>query len=142
MQKFILTIITLAVFSTAQAKPAFNGQDFTGVYDCVGEDAHEGKYKGVVTLTLNPAHSSGQLGSYSFKLEAENFGVYLGEAAADGNKMAIHFALNQPNSKDHGTGIATFNTHADGRVGFHKFYYEREYKGGNHGTEDCVKRGS
>ncbi len=140
MKKIIGLILALFITSAAHAKAEFTGQDFSGVYDCVGEDAHEGKYKGVVTLTLNPAQSVGQFGAYAFKLEAENFGVYPGEAVAEGNKMAIHFGLNQPNSKDHGTGIATFTTHADGKIGFHKFYYEREYKGGNHGTEDCVKR--
>lgn len=140
MKKIIGLILALSITQAAQAKAAFTGQDFSGVYDCVGEDAHEGKYKGVVTLVLNSSQSVGQFGAYTFRLEVENFGVYIGEAAADGNKMAIHFGLNQSGTKDHGTGIATFNTHADGKVGFHKFYYEREYKGGNHGTEDCLKR--
>ena len=27
-----------------------------------------------------------------------------------------------------------------GKLAFHKFYYEPEFKGGNNGVEDCVKR--
>ncbi len=140
MRKLILLLIALATPLTLHAKPVLSGQDFSGIYDCTGNDAHEGKYKGVVTLNLNAAHSVGAFASYTFKLEVENFGVYIGEAVAEGNKMAIHFGLNQANSKDHGTGMATFTTQPDGKISFHKFYYEREYKGGNHGTEDCVKR--
>ena len=140
MKKQLLIIAALTATNHAQAKPVFTGQDLSGVYDCTGEDAHEGKYKGTVTMTLKPEQSTGNYGAYLFKLEAQGFGVYLGEAAADGDKVAIHFALNQPNSKDAGTGIATFKKTAQGKQSFHKFYYEREYKGGNYGFEDCVQR--
>lgn len=140
MKKLIWIILALTITGYAQAKPAFTGQDLTGVYDCTGEDAREGKYKGTVTMTLKPEQSTGQYGAYHFKLEAQGFGTYLGEAAADGDKVAIHFALNEPNSKDAGTGIATFKKNTQGKQTFHKFYYEREYKGGNYGFEDCVQR--
>jgi hypothetical protein len=140
MKKIILIIAALTFNGYAQAKPSFTGQDFSGVYDCTGEDAHEGHYKGTVTLTLKPEQSTAYYGAYFFKLEAQGFGVYPGEAAADGDKMAIHFALNQPDTKDAGTGIASFKKNAQGKYTFHKFYYESGYKGGNHGFEDCVQR--
>lgn len=140
MKKLIWIIAALTVTGYAQAKPAFTGQDYSGVYDCTGDDAKEGKYKGTVTLTLKPEQSTGQYGAYYFKLEAQGFGVYRGEAAADGDKMAIHFALNQPNTNDVGTGIATFTKNGQGKHTFHKFYYESAYKGGNYGFEDCVQR--
>lgn len=140
MKKLIWIIAALTVTGYAQAKSAFTGQDYSGVYDCSGEDAKEGKYKGTVTLTLKPEQSTGQYGAYYFKLEAQGFGVYPGEAAADSDKMAIHFALNEPNTKDAGTGIATFKKNSQGKHTFHKFYYESAYKGGNYGFEDCVQR--
>ena len=141
MNKLLAITVALLVSGVAQAKPpAFTGQDYSGVYACTGNDAHEGKYTGTVTLTLNKTQSTGQYGAYDFKLEVPGFGVYPGEAAAEGDKLAIHFALNQPGSQDHGTGIATIAKDKQGRLGFRKYYYEPEYKGGNYGTEDCVKK--
>jgi len=140
MKKLASIVAALMFTGVAQAKPAFTGQDFSGIYDCIGDDAHEGKYQGTVTMTLNREQSLGQYGAYAFKLETPDFGVYLGEAAADGNKVAMHFALDEANTLDHGTGIATIKKNKQGRLSFRKFYYEPEYKGGNYGMEDCVKR--
>jgi hypothetical protein len=140
MKKLIWIIAALTVFSHAQARTLYTGQDLSGVYDCTGEDAKEGNYKGVVTMILIPEQSSGKFAAYKFKLEVEGFGLYLGEAVAEGDKAAMHFALNEPNSKDSGIGIATFKKNAQGKRTFHKFYYEQEYRGGNHGFEDCVER--
>ena len=140
MKRWILMAVVMLLAGAVQAKPGFTGQDFSGVYDCTGDDAHEGKYKGTVTLTLNRNQSVGQYGAYDFKLEVPDFGVYLGEAAADGHNMALHFALTDQKTRDYGTGIATVRMNKQGRLSFRKFYYEPEYKGGNHGTEDCVRR--
>ena len=140
MKKLIWIILAFIVTHYAHAKPAFTGQNYSGVYDCTGEDAKEGKYKGTVTLTLKQEQSTGQYGAYFFKLDAQGFGTYPGEAAADGDKMAIHFALKESNTKDAGTGIATFKKNAQSKYTFHKFYYESAYKGGNYGFEDCVQR--
>lgn len=135
-----LAIVGILLAGVVQAKPAFTGKDYSGIYDCTGDDSHEGKYTGKVTMTLNKAQSTGQYGAYDFKLEVPGFGVYPGEAAAEGDKLAIHFALNQPNSQDHGTGIATIKKNAQGKWSFRKYYYEPEYKGGNYGTEECVQK--
>jgi len=129
-----------AVFA-APARPApFSGPDFSGVYDCSGLDSQEGPYTGTVTLVLVPAQSTGRYGAYSFKLEVPGYGTYLGQAAARGTEMGIHFALTDPSSKDYGTGTAAFKKNKAGRWTFHKFYFELEFKGGNHGSEDCVQR--
>jgi hypothetical protein len=140
MKKFAFFAAALAASLSAQAQPAFTGTDYSGVYDCTGNDAHEGKYTGTVTLTLNKSQSTGKYGAYDFKLEVPGFGVYPGEAAAEGDKLAIHFGLNQPDSQDHGTGIATIKKNKQGKFAFTKYYYEPEYKGGNYGTEACVKK--
>jgi len=140
MERWILIAAVMLMTGAAEAKPGFTGQDFSGVYDCTGDDAHEGKYQGTVTLTLNRNQSVGQHGAYDFRLEVPDFGVYLGEAAADGHNMAMHFALTDQKTKDYGTGIATIKKNKQGRLSFRKFYYEPEYKGGNYGTEDCVRR--
>lgn len=139
-QIFLIGTVVMALAGMAQATPAFTGTDYSGVYACIGNDAHEGKYTGTVTLTLNKAQSSGRYGAYDFKLEVPGFGIYPGEAAADGDKLALHFALNQPGSQDHGTGIATIRKNKQGKLAFRKYYYEPEYKGGNYGTEECVKQ--
>lgn len=131
--------IALLLPLLAQASP-FTGTDVSGVYDCKGMDSHEGPYDGVVTITLNPSQSTGEYGSYAFKLEVPGYGVYLGHAATRGKHAAMHFALTDPATHDFGTGIAEFSTNSEGKLTFHKFYYEPEFKGGNYGTEDCVQR--
>lgn len=134
-----LALLFLTTSTLAQAAP-FTGQDFSGVYQCTGDDAHEGKYTGKVTMTLKPEHSRGQYASYDFKLEVSGYGTYLGHAAANANNVAMHFALQDQSTKDYGTGIATVKKNKQGKWSFHKFYFEPEFKGGNTGVEDCVKQ--
>ncbi|GAB4058327.1 hypothetical protein [Uliginosibacterium sediminicola] len=114
--------------------------DYSGVYDCKGLDAHEGPYDGIVTLERVPAHSKAGFDAYLFTLEVPGFGRYPGEAVAQGKTLAIHFALDQPGSDDHGTGLAHIQRDAKGRWQFKKFYFEPAYKGGNTGTETCTWR--
>ena len=119
---------------------AFTGRDYSGVYACTGNDAHEGKYTGTVTMTLDRAQSTGRYGAYRFKLEVPGFGAYLGQAVAEGDRLAIYFALADTYTEDYGTGIATIRKGKNGKFSFNKFYYEPEYKGGNNGTETCVQQ--
>lgn len=138
MKKLALIATTLLFTGLTQAEPTFTGQDYSGVYECTGNDAHEGKYRGTVTMTLDRKQSVGRHGAYRFKLEVPGFGAYHGQAVAEGERVAMYFALQDPATRDYGTGLATIRKDRHGRLGFHKFYYEPEYKGGNHGTEDCV----
>ena len=120
--------------------------DLSGVYDCRGEDAHEGEYIGTVTMKLRKEHSKGADGSYDFQLEVPDYGIYKGHAAAHGMHAAMHFALPAENreyggkTQDFGTGIAEFKRGANGRLMFRKFYFEPAFKGGNTGVEECVRR--
>jgi len=132
-------ILLFTLSMAAQAAP-FTAQDYSGVYECTGDDAHEGKYTGKVTLKLIPGHSRGQYASYDFKLEVPGYGTYLGHAAGNGNHLAMHFALTDQKTRDYGTGIAEMKKNKDGKLNFHKFYYEPEFKGGNTGLEDCIKQ--
>lgn len=140
--KRILLLVFLLVASGAQAKPL----DFSGKYDCTGDDAHEGKYSGVVTMQIKPEHSKADYASYDFQLEVPGYGFYTGHAAANGAHVAMHFALPKENgqyggkSKDYGTGIAKMRKNKQGKWTFHKFYFEPEFKGGNTGLEDCTQR--
>lgn len=140
MQKMCVLMLSLAVCGVAQANPAFNGQDYSGVYACTGDDAHEGKYTGTVTMDIKPEHSHGRYASYDFKLEVPGFGSYPGYAAGNGNHLAMHFALTDQSTKDYGVGEAVFKKNKQGKWSFHKFYFEPEFKGGNTGIEDCVKQ--
>jgi len=128
----------------AQASPAkpapYTGPDYSGSYQCTGKDAADGGFTGKITLTLNRKQSSGAYGAYDFRLEAPPFGVYLGEAAAQGRQMAMRFANTDPKDKDYGTGIASFSKGKGGKWRFSSYYYEPEYKGGNYGTETCVRQ--
>lgn len=140
MHKLIISLCLLAIAPIANAKPAFTGQDFSGVYDCTGDDSHEGKYTGTVTMELVRSQSLNNYGAYKFKLEVSNYGTYLGQAAAHGTNVAMHFALTDQSTKDYGTGIASFKKNKAGKWSFSKFYYEPDFKGGNYGTEECAQR--
>lgn len=125
----------------AAAKPVpYSGPDYSGTYQCTGKDAADGDFSGKIILTLNRKQSSGPYGAYDFRLEAPPFGVYLGEAAAQGRGMAMRFANTDPKDKDYGTGIASFTRGKGGKWRFSSYYYEPEYKGGNYGTETCVQQ--
>lgn len=140
MKYWLAMILSGGVVLTAHA------MDFSGVYTCVGEDAHEGKYTGTVTMKLRPAHSKGQDASYDFQLAVPGYGVYSGHAAVTGMHAAMHFALPTVQGEyggkmhDYGTGIAEFKVNAQGQVRFRKFYFEPAFKGGNTGVERCVRR--
>ena len=120
--------------------------DFSGVYACSGEDAHEGKYTGTVTMKLHPEHSKGDDASYDFQLEVPDYGIYKGHAAAHGTHAAMHFALPMVRGEyggathDYGTGIADFQKNAKGQWTFRKFYFEPAFKGGNTGVEICTRQ--
>lgn len=136
----IVTALFLLGCGFAHAKEAFTGPDLSGVYSCQGDDAHEGKYTATATLQLIPEQSSGNNGAYAFKLEVPGYGAYPGHAAARGTTAAIYFANTDPSTKDFGTGIATFKKNSNGKWTFKKFYYEPEFKAGNHGFESCVHK--
>ena len=141
--RFVLSLILLSTISSsfaANKTPSFTGPDFTGVYACTGRDAHEGDYKGKVTLKLKKEHSQAQYGSYDFLLEVPGFGKYPGHMAANGLSAAMYFALEDQSTQDFGTGISQFSKNAKGQWQFHKFYFEPQFKGGNSGFEDCVKQ--
>jgi len=91
-------------------------------------------------MMLKPQHSKDGYASYDFKLAVPGYGTYLGHAVATKDVAAMHFALTDKTTKDYGTGIAKFRRNAAGKLTFHKFYFEPEYKGGNTGLEDCVRR--
>lgn len=129
----------LAAMGGAHAKPQFTGPDLSGVYACEGDDAHEGPYTAKATLRLIPEQSRGHNGAYSFELEVPGYGTYPGHAAAQGTVAAIHFANTDPSTKDFGTGIASFKKNRKGQWTFKKYYYEPEFKGGNHGFELCTQ---
>lgn len=149
MKTRVACLILLAAAAGAAAAHAaapaplagrFTGQDISGTYDCTGDDAREGKYTGTVTLALVAAQSTGDYGAYRFSLQVPGFGTYRGQAAVQGTHMAVHFALPDQTTRDYGTGIATLTRSAGGKWSFTKYYYEPEFKGGNHGIERCVQR--
>jgi len=134
MNKLIIALGLMAVAGLAQAA------DFSGVYTCKGQDAHEGAYTAKATLKRVPAHSAGAHVAYDFRLDVDGFGSYPGHAVAKGLNAAIYFANTDPATQDFGTGLAQFKKNRKGQWTFTKFYYEPAYKGGSHGTEVCVKQ--
>lgn len=71
----LFTYILLCLMSVSSHAETTNTSDFSGVYNCVGDDAHEGKYTGTVTMQLKPEHSKANYASYDFKLEVPEYGT-------------------------------------------------------------------
>lgn len=142
MKKWLTPLFaaTAAMALQVQAKPAFTGTDFSGIYDCKGNDEHDGEYKGAVTLKLVPERSFGDYSAYTLSSDVPGLGTYVGYAAVQGKHLSMYFGLNKPESKDFGTGIASFAKGKGGKWGFHLYYFEPEYNGGNYGLEDCTRR--
>ncbi|HEY7985411.1 MAG TPA: hypothetical protein VIE17_00670 [Methylophilaceae bacterium] len=136
----LIGLMLMSGVACARPRPPFMGQNFSGEYACTGDDAHEGPYNGTVTLKLMPEQSTAEYSAYSFKLQVPKYGTYVGEAAAIGNNIAMHFALTDPAPRDFGTGVAIMEKNKQGKWSFHKYYYEPEFKGGNYGFENCVMK--
>lgn len=140
MRFFAFAFLVFPALAFSAESVPFTGSDYSGIYDCKGQDSHEGPYTGTVELALVKAQSTGKYGAYAFKLQVPGYGTYPGHAAGKGNVVAIYFALTDQSSKDYGTGIATFSRAKSGKLQFEKYYYEPEFKGGNWGIERCTQR--
>lgn len=140
MRAFAALLLCLPTAALAAGKAPFTGPDVSGVYECTGHDSHEGPYTSTVTLQLVKDQSVGQFGAYAFRMEVPGYGTYLGHAATHGTNAAIYFALTDPAPRDYGTGHAQFSRNKAGKWQFSKYYYEPEFKGGNHGTEACSQK--
>jgi len=138
MKKLIVICTILSTPLSALASDHF--VDYSGIYACTGNDHRDGKYTGTLTLTLDHNQSTGQYGAYAIKMEVPGYAMYLGQATSYKNSIAIGFASTEPTSKDFGIGIATVEKTPAGKLTFRKYYYEPDYKEGNYGFEECVKR--
>jgi hypothetical protein len=141
MRKLLPVLLALCALPAFAADPApYKGPDYSGTYDCTGEDGHDGAYKSTVTLKLVREQSFGKYAAYDFEMKVPGYGTYPGHGAAQGDSGAIYFANTDQANKDYGTGIVKFAKAKSGKWEFTKFYYEPEYKGGNRGTEICVQQ--
>ena len=140
MHNAALLLLAAFVSMPALAKAPFSGPDFSGTYECKGDDSKEGAYTGTVSLHLVKQQSFARYGAYDFQLDVPGSGRYVGQAAANDQVMGVHFALTDQTTKDYGTGVARFSKNSSGKWQFTKFYYEPEFKGGSFGTETCVQK--
>ena len=138
MKKAVVFLAAMALISVAEAKPAFTSQNFSGVYACKGNNELVGDYEMTATLKLKRISSYGRFGTYDYSTETENSVTYLGQAVADGNRMALTFKVTEGRSADFSTGVAEVVKNPQGRWSFHNYYYEADDTGGNYGSEYCV----
>lgn len=139
MKHLLTLLLGLAALPCAAGQAPYTGPDYSGTYDCKGEDGHDGTYTSTVTLKLVKEQSHGPYAAYAFEMKVPGFGTYPGHAAAEGAEAAIYFANVDQSNKDFGTGIAHFTKAKSGKWQFGKYYYEPDYQGGNYGTESCVQ---
>lgn len=141
MLKKLITLIALASTPVwaAQAPAPFTGADYSGRYECTGQDKHIGNFKGVVDMKLDAKQSTGKYAAYTFTLTLEDKSRYEGMAAGTSDTLGIYFAHTDPALKDFGVGVAQVTPTPEGKVSFVKYYYGPEYEGGGHGLEHCVK---
>jgi len=142
--KIILKLCLLISLASTQAmamaeQKSFKGLDLSGEYTCTGEDQKDGKFEATMTLTLDKEHSNETFAGYKFQLKAHDGTLYSGSATGNSANLAITFNNNDVSKKDFGTGIGKVVKNKSGKIQIEKFYYEPEYKGGDHGTEICVR---
>jgi hypothetical protein len=121
------------------AEPAFSGTNYSGIYDCQGENQKVGKYKLEVTLKLNLVSSTGRTGIYEYTAETENSVKFYGNAIVRNRQMAASYVLDSSRRKDEPTtGLASIKRDANGSWSFLNHYFEPDDFGGNYGTETCM----
>ena len=140
MKKTAVALFILALAGTTQAatKPAFKGQNYSGVYDCKGSNDKVGDYEVTVSLKINRVSSYGKFGAYTYEMTTVNGATYVGQAIADGNLLALSFPLKSGLNVDHSIGIAKIVKNKKGHWSFRKNYYEEDNSGGNYGSEYCA----
>ena len=136
--RYTVALFTLLALMACQVQSKI--EDYSGHYNCTGKDAHEGHYTGTVKMVRQPQYSQPNQASYSFSLDVPGYGLYLGYAIVRHNQAAIYFGLPGQKNQDYGVGIAEFSHDSSGHVQFDKFYYEPEFKGGNTGSEHCIRQ--
>ncbi|HSH72893.1 MAG TPA: hypothetical protein VK974_07535 [Methylophilaceae bacterium] len=140
MKKVVIAFAALVFVSGAEAKPTFISQNYSGVYACKGKNELVGDYEMTATLKLKRVSSYGRFGTYDYSTETENSVTYLGQAVADGNKLAMTYKLTEGRNADFSTGIAEIVKNPQGRWSFNNLYYEADDTGGNYGSEHCVMK--
>ena len=133
---FVLATSSHAASTDAQRKP-FTGTDISGVYACVGNDAHDGDFTSTMTLSLDKKYSSAKFGSFKVKVEAGPV-TYTGSIVSNGTQLAMDFANTDLSKNDFGVALATLSSPAKGKFEIKKFYYEAQYMGGSNGFEKCT----
>jgi hypothetical protein len=151
MKKLLLSLILIAYYISPissyanpiiseENKPKFTGQNYSGKYFCTGKNLTVGDYDVIVLLKLNPFNSYGKFGVYDFSTETENNMIYLGQAVAYGNKLALTFKLKEAKKAQFSTGIGEFKNIGKRRWSFQNRYYEPDDTGGNYGYEECTMK--
>lgn len=138
MVKIFLAASLLCCTLVAQAKPAFTGTNFSGLYDCKGSNELVGSYQVTVKLKLNRISSYAKFGAYDMITETDNSVTYRGQAVANGNRLALSYKLTEGKYVEYTTGIAEMKRISKNRWSFRNLYYEPDDSGGNYGEEDCV----
>ena len=140
MKKTVAALFIFALASTAYAapKPAFKGQNYSGVYDCKGSNDKVGEYEVTISLKINRVSSYAKYGAYTYEMTTVNGATYIGQGIADGNMLALSFPLKSGLNVDHSIGIAKIVKNKKGHWSFRKNYYEEDNSGGNYGSEYCV----
>ncbi|CDG85071.1 hypothetical protein [Janthinobacterium agaricidamnosum] len=136
-----ILMCALAVLScSAYAQPAFTGNNFSGTYDCAGNDNRDGAFGVTLKVALAAAQSSGDRGAYTLTMEVPDYASYKGSAIAKGKQVAVSFANLDTSGKDYGTSVGTMSKNKANKWVFTSYYYQPEYKGGGFGTETCTQQ--
>lgn len=138
MVKVLITACLFGCALIAQAKPAFTGINFSGTYECKGNNEQVGDYQATAIFKLNRISSHGKIGAYDFSTDTENAVIYRGQAIANGTKLALSYKYKEGKYIEYSTGIAEMKKIGRNRWSFRNMYYEPDDNGGNYGYEDCV----
>ena len=145
--KKVVAVLSISLFAglfantaSSATKPAFTSQNYSGAYSCKGSNESIGDYEVTATLKLKRLSSYAKFGTYDFLTETANSVVYIGQAVADGSRLALTYRLSDKQNTNFTTGISEMKRNSQGQWTFHNYYYESDDTGGNYGHEFCVMK--
>jgi hypothetical protein len=142
-KKCVFGFILIALMSYGRASDVsvkkFSGTDYSGTYLCRGLDAKEREYTAKMQLEIQFRYSQGSYAAYRLSLDIPGQGSFIGHAASESDRMALHFTKTEKDTTEYGTGIAKMKRNKQGRWTFTNYFYSPEFQNGNMGFETCVR---
>lgn len=119
-------------------KAPMQPSNFSGVYECKGNNDSIGDYTVKVTLKIDTVNSKAGFSNYTYAMQTENGMTYNGYAVIENNQMASSIYMNDKPSAEMSVGVGSIKAIAKNRFSFTRKYFEPTDNEGTIGLETCM----